>query len=161
MRATRLAVGLAAGMLAGGCGDGGGEPLTKAGFLTRGNAVCARTQQAIDEGARATFTSPGNVPTAEEVGRFVDDTLLPQMRRELRELGELEPPQDDRDRVNAILGAGRQGVERISTNPGIVLDKERNPLILYSDLADAYGLEGCGRNSDETARALAGLKPAE
>lgn len=136
----------------------GGDALTKAGFITKGDAVCVRTQKAIDDGADKAFPNKGLVPTAAEVGAFVKDTLKPELRKEISELDDLKPPKSDQRRVDDILAAGRRGLTAVDDNPVILLGGESNPLNEYAELASAYGLKACGANSDDTARKLAGLK---
>lgn len=117
----------------------------------------AGTQKAIDDASETSFANKGQVPTPDELQTFADDVVVPQVQKELDELDDLEPPKDDRERVDDIIKAGREGSERISEVPALLASKDRNPLNEYAELASGYGLKACGRNSDKTVRAIAGL----
>ncbi|MDP9071256.1 MAG: hypothetical protein M3N68_08210 [Actinomycetota bacterium] len=159
MRAAGLVVmGLMAALALSACGDGDGdEPLTKAGFIAEGNRICAETQQAVDTAVETSFPNKGNVPTATEAEQFVDGPFDDLVQRELDQLEELEPPEQDRERVDQMLEAGRRGLEEIKTNAVLVLNQDRNPLNRYAELASDYGLEACGRFSDDAQKAVAGI----
>ncbi len=153
-----ILIALLAAVTLAGCGDDGGERLTKAGFLARGNAICERTQDRVDDAADQAFTEPGNIPTAEQVQSFVDDTLVPALEEELDELEDLRPPEDDESLVEEIIAAGRTGVEEISNRGELILNRERSPLNRYENMAQNYGLTQCGDISEQTQRKLAGLR---
>jgi hypothetical protein len=142
------AVGLA------GCG-GGGEQLTKAEYARQGNELCERIEQRVTQAASSQFSQQGEIPSAEKITSFARETLAPALEEELDALGELSPPEQDEERVNDILQAGRRSIEEVQRDPTSLIG-ERNPLDDYDELADGYGLERCGGISDEVDRALTG-----
>ncbi len=152
-----VAIGVAGALSLGACGGDGEEPLTRAGFVARANEICAGTQKAIDDAADTSFPNKGQVPTPDELQAFADDVVVPRLHNELDELDDLEPPKDDRERVDDMIKAGREASERISEVPALLGSKDRNPLNQYAELASAYGLKACGRISDKTTRAITGL----
>ena len=142
----------------GACGDDDDETLSREQFVSQGNAICGRTHAAVETGAAQAFKNPGLVPTAEETEAFVEDTYEPSIRKELDELGDLKPTDDEEGRVKDILDAGKEGITEVNDNPIIILSREKNPMLEYRELAGAYGLEKCGRNTEKVERAIAGLK---
>ena len=156
MRAGVLAVSLAV-LALGACGDDDDEELSKAEFVTQANEICGRTQAAVETGAAQAFPNAGLVPTAQEVEAFVKDTYEPNVRKELDELGDLEVTGDEEDRVQDILDAGDEGLTEVDDNPIILLSREKNPMLEYGELAGAYGLDKCGKNTEKVNRQLAGL----
>lgn len=155
-RASWFVVGLALVALAA-CSSAG-EALTRAGYVAKGNAICAKTRKAIDDGAEAAFPNAGQVPTSAEVNAFYKDTLKPQLNKELSQLGDLNPPKDDKQRVKTMLAAGHRGLTEVDADPVTLLEGQRSPLNEYAELAAAYGLKTCGGNGDATTRRLSGLR---
>ncbi len=153
-----LVAGLAVTLGLGACGGGDEEErLSQAQFVAEGNRICGQTRQAVDQAAETAFPNKGNVPTAEEIQRFADDTLVPQLKRELDELKDLNPPEDDEEDVQEIIEAGENAADQTSTRAVLLQNKARSPLNRYGQLAGRYGLETCGRLSDQTQNALAGI----
>jgi hypothetical protein len=140
------------------CGNGNGsQALSKAGYVAQGNRICLQTNQVVDDSVDSAFPNKGNVPTAEEVQRFADRTLVPQLQREVDQLKKLKPPKDDRDTVKQIIDAGKRAADMISTNGVLIMNKDRSPLTRYHELASRYGLEECGKLSDKLKDAFAGV----
>ena len=157
-RATGLVViGVLAALVLAACGDDDEEALSKTGFIAQGNRICAETQQQVDAAIPTAFPNKGNVPTASEAEAFVDGPFDDLVQRELDQLGELKPPTEDQERIDEMLEAGRRGLEEIKTNAVLILNQDRNPMNRYAELASDYGLEGCGRFSDEAVQAVAGI----
>lgn len=159
MRA-RAGVVMVAGLLAvlglAACGDDDGDPLTKAGFIANGSAICERTQERIDQGA--TGFVEGEVPTFEQMRTFVDDTVAPAVKDELNELDDLQPPEEDREDVDEIIEEGEKARDAASTRPELLLNKDRSPFNRYAELASRYGLRNCGTFSEEVQRKLSGSR---
>ncbi len=152
-----VVIGFMAALALAACGDDGGERLSKAGFIAQGNRICAETQQAVNSAVETSFTNKGNVPTAAEAEQFVDGPFDDLVKKELDQLEELRPPKDDEERVGDMLQAGREGLEDIKKNAVLILNQDRNPMNRYAELASDYGLEGCGRFSDDAVKAVAGI----
>lgn len=159
MRNGRTSVWLAglAGLGLVACGEGGGDPLTREAFVERGNAICAETSARIDEAAQNAFSERRVIPPAEEIIAFAGETVAPQVNNELDRLSELEPPEIDRERVEQIIEAGREGVDTVRQDATIIQSSADDGFVRYRDLASDYGLEGCGGISDETRAEISGI----
>lgn len=152
-----VALAMVVGLGVAGCGDGGGDPLTKAAFVERGSQICTETNQRIEERAASAFREPGKIPTAEEIEKFASETVVPQIESELDRLEELEPPEDDVDRIDDIIEEGRNGVDDVREDPTILLSSADDGLSEYRELASGYGLENCGGGSEATRDAISGI----
>lgn len=137
-----------------GCG-GGGDALSKAQFVEQGNKICERSQQRITEGAERKFTVEGEIPSAQQITDFANETVDPALEEQLDGLRELTPPQDDRERVEDILNAGQTGLEEVRRDPTSLIG-ERNPLENYNELASGYGLDKCGALGEDVELRLSG-----
>ncbi len=137
-----------------GCG-GGGDALTKSQFVEQGNKICERSQQRITEGAERRFTAKGEIPSAQQITDFANETVDPALEEELNRLRELTPPEQDRERVEDILNAGQAGLEEVRRDPTSLIG-ERDPLENYSELASGYGLDKCGTFPEEVELRLSG-----
>lgn len=139
------------------CGDGGERALSRAEFLERGSAICSEGSQRIESAAGSAFAEQGSIPTAEEISDFASTTVAPTIENEVERLSELRPPEDEEERVDDILEAGRDGVDTVRQDSTILLSSVDDGFGLYRELASAYGLENCGGGSDATRDAISGI----
>lgn len=155
-RGKVLALVMTAALGATACGSD--EPrLVKSQYIERGNAICAESSQRIEEAAAAAFTTPGEIPTAEQVADFAVDVVAPTIEREVERLSELRPPEIDEERIQDILEAGREGVDTVRQDPTVQLSSVDDGFGRYQELTAAYGLENCGGGSDATRDAISGI----
>lgn len=141
----------------GACGDGEDRPLSKAEFIERGTAICTESSQKIDAAAATSFREPGAIPTADEITRFANETVIPTIRNEVERLSELNPPEADKKRVEDIIMAGRDGVETVREDPTILISRTNDGFLNYRELATGYGLQNCGGGSESTRDAISGI----
>lgn len=155
-RGKVLALVVTAALGATACGSG--EPrLTKAQYIERGNAICAEANQRIEEAAAGAFANPGEIPSEEEINDFATDVVAPTLETEVERLSELRPPEIDDERIEDLIQAGRDGVDTVRQDPGVIVSSADDGFGRYQELADAYGLENCGGGSDATRDALEGI----
>lgn len=141
----------------GACGDGEDRPLSKAEFIERGTAICSEGSQRIEAAATTAFSEPGAIPTANEITRFASETVVPTIQNEVERLRELNPPQADKERVEDIIQAGRDGVDTVREDPTILLSRTNDGFLNYRELATGYGLQNCGGGSESTRDAISGI----
>jgi hypothetical protein len=152
MRLAGVAFLAAAGLLAGGCGDGDGDGrLSAAELRERANAICREYDERIEN-----LGEPGSL---EEVPEFVNEAI-PIIEEGLAELRELEPPEDleadyDRmldeteksvgvaERLRDAAAEGSQQAVRDALEEGNAADSESDRI------ARELGLEECADESDE------------
>ena len=155
MRGTATLV-ITAAVALSGCGEDSGPPLSKAAFVERGSEICAEVSARIESSAQTAFAEEGKIPTASEITEFASGTVAPAIENEVERLSELRPPEDDEERVEDILEAGRDGVDRVRQDPTVILSSEDAGFAKYKELSEAYGLEDCGGGSEATRDAIEG-----
>ena len=133
---------LAVALLASGCGGGDDDSISKDEFLQKGNAICAKGNQELDQAANEVF-SAGQQPTPEQVTTFVNEDLLPNVEGQISDLRDLGIPEGDEDQVNAILDAADEGVEKTKADPASGFEGA-DPFAEANKLARDYGLVACG-----------------
>jgi hypothetical protein len=166
---TLLALALAAGLIAAGCGDDDddtttssttttteagatgatgatGEPLTKEEFIVEADAVCKAGDQKIDAGAQETFGGGGNPGKAEQEA-FVVEVVIPSIQEQVDGIAALTPPEGDEDEVAAIVDAAQAAVDQIEEDPSALTGggSGPDPFAEANKLAKEYGLEVCGQ----------------
>lgn len=151
--ATLLVTALALGA----CGGGDDPRLTKAQYVEQGSAICGQTSARIEEAAQGAFNEPGKIPTPEEITDFATGTVAPAIEEEVEQLRELRPPEDDEERIDDVLRAGRDGVDTVRQDPTIILNSTDDGFGRYQELSAAYGLQNCGGGSDATRDAISGI----
>lgn len=122
--------------------------LTKAQFLKKANAICAKGTAAMGKGDAAFWAKHrlprGKTPSQALVNELQLRAILPVRARELRQIRALGLPRGDEQRVEAMLGAWREGVERGEEEPSS-LDSGGPAFAFYKaySMGIDYGLEKC------------------
>ena len=166
MRITALlAVALAAGLVAAGCGDDDddtaattsaatttgatgatgatGEPLTKEQFVTEADAICKAGDKKIDQAANETFS--GGQPSQQEQEQFVTEDVVPNIQAQVDGIRALTPPEGDEEDVAAILDAAQAAIDQVQSDPGALTEGSDDPFTEANQLAKDYGLKVCGQ----------------
>jgi hypothetical protein len=160
-RGTRAAalVATAIAIIAAGCGgssDDGEEitasSLSKAEFIARADAICAKGQRQVERnfGAYAKETDLKvqqitKKPTKEQVNGLVNTVLVPAIEEEIAEIRALGAPAGDEDKIEAMLEAMEEGIETAEGLPQKVLEQTGIAFGIGSRLAKEYGLTTCGQ----------------
>lgn len=171
-RLTAIVTGVALAALAAGCGggeespatagaDGGG--LSKAQYVRRASAICAKHRAQISDrlAALSEKIREGNALGGAEVEEAMEDAVLPGLRSEYEELRKLLPPRGDEDfldlmlaRLSASLENGEQDVERFFHLTASGYSQFGEGTLMTEE----YGLDGCGsqaRSAKAVVRAYA------
>jgi hypothetical protein len=165
---TLLALALAAGLIAAGCGDDDdetttsstttttagatgatgatGEPLSKDEFITQADAICEAGDKKIDAAAQETFS--GGQPSQAEQEQFVTEDVVPNIQEQVDGLRALTPPEGDEDEVSAILDSAQDAIDQIESDPGTLTEGANgdDPFSEANQLAKEYGLTVCGQS---------------
>ncbi len=149
---------VAAALALSACGGGDNPRLNKAEYVEQGSAICGRFSARIESAAQGAFNEPGKIPTAEEISTFAAETVAPTIEEEVEQLSELRPPEDDQERIDDMLQAGKDGVDTVRRDPTIILSSNDDGFGRYQELSEAYGLQNCGGGSDATRNAIAGIR---
>jgi hypothetical protein len=148
---------VAAGM--GACSDDGGEALSRAAFLAKGNVVCKQSEDRLKEVADQSFTK-GEEATPDKVETFAKKTVVPELKKQIDALDELKPNKNDKDQVNDILSSARKAAGQIDDDPTIIMSGETPPLQEYGDRANGFGLKACGSFASRVSDVLTGKSSA-
>ena len=129
------------------CGDDGGPPLTADEFAAQANAICKAGDTKLAEAGKEILKDP-NTP-ADDITEFYLEHAVPNARYKLKEIGKLNPPVKDREKVKKMLAAGdkatdtveeglkKQGTAFRQGEAGSELFKE------FDDLARELNLKDC------------------
>ena len=148
-------------MIVGGCGGSddssdstagtdstAGAELTKAQFLKQGNAVCADTNEEIQEGfqefLKENSISENERLTTAELSEVAEDIVAPIVGRQIKELRELGAPAGEEGQVEKILAAAEEGIQKSEEDPSSLLAGEGESAFGKANrLAQEYGLKTC------------------
>lgn len=149
-----LAVGTLAILLfvAVGCGGGDGDSSTdpnaipKAVFIKKTDAVCSAGNKKMEIAFAHFLEENKNIkkPSDADYEALVGEVVVPNVKREIREIRALGAPEGDEDRVDAILEALEEGVETAEGNPQAAVSSSEAIFGISSRLGKEYGLEVCG-----------------
>lgn len=136
-----------------GCGGGSGSTestssLSKAEFVKKGNAICAKTEKEVAAGvekfAKERNFSEKTPPTARQMEQLAGEVLLPKVRKQLDEIRALGIPSGDGEEVEAIFAAVEEGIKKTEEDPGAFAEGGSGPFVKANELAREYGLTVCG-----------------
>ncbi|MEJ7750525.1 MAG: hypothetical protein WKF32_03635 [Thermoleophilaceae bacterium] len=133
---------------AGAAGCGGDEPLSKAAYIEKGDAICKKSDAKVGKAAEKAFADLGEneMPTEKQLAPFVEDTLKPEVESQISELRDLSPPKADEDKLNKIYDDVESGLAKIEDNPKILLEEGNDPLEEPNKAAQDYGFKVCGQS---------------
>jgi len=107
-----------------GCGGSAGSEstslLTKAEFLKKGNAICAKGSEEINkayEEFSRKYVAGGKTPSQALLDEAAGEIVLPVRVREVRMLRALGAPSGQEQRVDAMLTAWEEGIEKGEEDP--------------------------------------------
>lgn len=142
---------LAVAALVSGCGGGGdssseGGSISKATFVKQAEAVCkSNTRRLQRDIIRVLRTKHGiRKPSQKENVYLVGAVIVPNVRREVKELRALSVPSGDEQTIDAMISALEEGLEIAETDPKAVTSTSDVVFGIASRLAAEYGLEACG-----------------
>jgi hypothetical protein len=144
-----LAACIAAAAIVGCGGDSaetGAETLTKAEYVKRADAICAKAnsqQEALLN--KEIETRPAqNAASKAEREAFVINAALPPLKDEALQLEELGPPQGGEEKAQALVDALQEAVKEAEADPLALADAESQAFVPAEELARELGLEVCG-----------------
>jgi hypothetical protein len=143
---------LAVGLTAVGCGSSGstastasavgGPSITKAEFVKKANAICAKGN-AVDKAAGAKL---GAQPSEKEITAFVKGTEAPAIQGQIDAIKALGAPAGDEKTVAKILGLAQGALEKVKIEPRIV-STGNDVFAAFAKVAHPYGLTACAPSS--------------
>jgi hypothetical protein len=155
MRLAAVAAGamIAASLLAG-CGGGGddasGSSISKAEFIAKADAICKQSNKRMESEIfkyLRTNRVKGSLrkPSLEDNEKFIVAVLIPNLKREIKELKALGVPAGDEEKVNAMIAALEEGLQTAEDDTKSVAGGTSDIVFgIASRLAGEYGLETCG-----------------
>ncbi len=138
--AAAAALAIAAAGIAG-CGGGGDSALTRDEFLAQADAVCAAGNARI-EAAVPTSGPPG--PPSGAAGERFYETIVDETQGIVDGVAALEPPDEMRAGVDAMVADARQAVGRMrATSPERYFALDEDLFASVNRQAAALGLRDC------------------
>jgi len=134
-----------------GCGGGGSSEstssLTKAEFLKKGNAICSKGSKEINkayEGFSRKYVAGGKTPSKALLDEAAAEIVLPVREKEVRMLRALSAPSGQEARIDVMLTAWEEGIEKGEQDPNS-LRKAGPEFAFYKSYSMGidYGLTKC------------------
>jgi hypothetical protein len=125
---------------------GSDSALSESEYLQQGNAICEKSAAQI---AEATKTLPTDrPPTVDEFNKVANDTLLPNIRKQIDDLAKLDPPSNLDDAADQMITSARAELAKmeadIKADPEAFMNNEADPFADTNAKANAIGLTVCG-----------------
>lgn len=140
------AVALVVGLVAAGCGeDSSTASITKAQFVKKANAICAKVGQEVvsDFASYAKENKNLKTPTEADYADLVDAVMTPNIEKEVTELEALGAPSGDEDTVEELIDSRAATIEKAEAEPSLLLNESDELFAESSKLATEYGLDEC------------------
>ena len=142
IRQSTSVLGLAAILVAAGCGTSDDRTVSRAEFLNRGNEICKKARSDILRSARERFDDAGP-PTAATLVEFGRKTVIPRLERKVAALRRLPVSSGDEEEVKALIAAMQAAVSRSKQKPLTFTLAKDSPFAKPDHLARDLGLTGC------------------
>jgi hypothetical protein len=127
---------------------GGDKRLSRAEFLTQGNAICTAGQDKIDAAIAQEFPNRDERPDPAKFRTLVNETLIPNVRQQLDDIDDLKPPKDLQDEVDEVLSAVRAALdktkEEVNKDTNAFLDSDVDLMAEANKKGTDMGLTVCG-----------------
>lgn len=120
-----------------GTGCGGDDGPSRAEFVEQANTICERHHQRISAAASRVLAG-GKLPSPQEFGRLARGTIIPEYEAQIRELREVEPPEDAATEYRAWLDDSQALKTQLERNPAMI--QNPRPLAAVNSQADRLGL---------------------
>ncbi|MGH2924771.1 MAG: hypothetical protein ACRDK1_02235 [Solirubrobacterales bacterium] len=125
-----------------------GAPLTKQAFLAKGNAICKKGNQTLNQDSNKYFNSlglsKGQQPTSAQIADYVNQTAAPNIQAQITAIEALPAPTADEAQVTAITDAAQQALDKVKADPSLLVQNgNSDPFKSVNDLAKKYGLTEC------------------
>jgi predicted small lipoprotein YifL len=131
------------------CGGDEDKGPSKADYIEKADAICARSDKETNAIFEAGITDPQD-PDPDEAQAAIQEAL-PIVKKDLAEVKALEKPKGDEEQIDAIWAAVDTGVSNLEVagadpdTAAAALGTE--PFAESEKLADAYGMKACGSAS--------------
>jgi hypothetical protein len=150
-RGIALAASLALVLVVAGCGSSSSSKsnsttpaLTKAEFLKKGNAICKKGTQQINQAANKAFPKSKGKPSEAQMTKFATDTIIPSVQTQISGVKALGAPKGDEAKVKAIVTTAQAALDKGKRDPAILVSNKSHPFAKSNKLTKAYGLKACG-----------------
>jgi len=146
-RSAGTVLAAAASLTLAACGGDDDTGPSKAEFIQRADAICARSDREAGAIARRSFQNPRK-PRPREAQAAIREAV-PRVRRSLEELRALERPDGDERAIDEYLAAVAKGLttlETVAEDPRLSLETLRAGDATFreaNELARRYGMKDC------------------
>jgi hypothetical protein len=135
-----------------GCGSSDSSstaPLTKAQFISQGDAICKKGDKEIEAGFES-FAKENNIPKNQEPSKaqgkeLVETVLVPSIKSQSEEIRALESPGSGEAEVSAMLDSLDKGVAEAEEDPEALFEPKSDPFGPANEKAVQYGFKVCGQ----------------
>lgn len=128
-----------------GCGGGGGDSLTKAEFVRRGNDICRAAEiqrgRALEAKAKSFGVKPGGLATPAQQAQIIL-FALDSYERMTEELGDLPTPDGDEEEIDGMVAAMEETAEKVRADPGTATHSQIQ-FKAAAEKLEKYGLDLC------------------
>jgi hypothetical protein len=152
---------LAITVAAAGCGGGAGSSsssggstgeestLTKKQFIAKADGICAAKDKELNEEVEKFVKKEGisesKKPTQAQENELVESYVVPNIRSQGEEIGELAAPEGDEEKIETIVSSLEEGADEAEENPeSITGGGATTPFEKATKDPQAYGMQVCG-----------------
>jgi hypothetical protein len=150
-----LMTALIVGVCVAGCGSNSSTTtettaaITKAEFVTKGNAICVKGEKAQEAESNAYIKKHGlenKKPSKAQEAELVEAVLVPNIQSQIDGVKALGAPSGEEQQVNSAVELSQQTLEKIEANPELAFGNA-NVFGAAGKQLHALGLKQCAPNS--------------
>ncbi len=135
-------------VFAAGCGSSNSSSststaaLSKAAYVAKANAICNAGQQKQN----AAQAALGKNPTQAQLTAYATDTVVPNIQAQIDQVKALGAPSGDEATVTQFLNLAQADLNKIKSDPSIIVTSDTDQFADFAKLAHPYGLTACDPN---------------
>jgi hypothetical protein len=134
--------------VAAGCGSSGSSStstaaLSKAAYVAKANAICKAGQQKQNAAEQAL----GQNPSQQQLLAYTTGTVIPNVQTQIDQVKALGAPSGDEATVSNFLGLAQADLNKVKSDPTILISGKSDPFADFAKVAHPYGLTACAANS--------------
>ena len=121
-------------------GCGGEQPLSKAEYVKQADAVCAKSNKAIEEAGKRLGNGR---PDEAAVEKFVKEDVIPMTEKRVADLRDLAVPEGDAEKLDKIYDSLDEALKKVEGDPIAIIKSGKDPFEDAGKQAADYGMKVC------------------
>ena len=128
------------------------KALSKEDFLKQGNDICKKGNETIDAASKKAFPDQTAQPDPEALKKFFNDTVFPNVKKQIEDIDALKPPKDLEADVDKLVKDAKDTLtklqDQVNKDPQSLFSSSEDPFTEVNKQATKIGLTTCASDGE-------------